>query len=80
MISCFIYAVIDKVSRRCYLLQWVIRKTSYNMVNRKGKKIGIVNKTKVSIKQKLYLLPIIQSIHIINSNIGNTAQNGCLKL
>ena len=53
---------------------------SYNMVNRKGKKIGIVNKTKVSIKQKLNLLPIIQSMHIINSNIGNTAQNGCLKL
>ena len=53
---------------------------SYNMVNRKGKKIGIVNKTKVLIKQKLNLLPIIQSIHIINSNIGNTAQNGCLKL
>ena len=53
---------------------------SYNMVNRKGKKIGIVNKTKVSIKQKFNLLPIIQSIHIINSNIGNTAQNGCLKL
>ena len=34
----------------------------------------------IIIKQKLNLLPIIQSIHIINSNIGNTAQNGCLKL
>ena len=32
------------------------------------------------IKKKLNLLPIIQSIHFINSNIGNTAQNGCLKL
>ena len=31
-------------------------------------------------KQKLNLLPIIRSIHIINSNIGNNAQNRCLKL
>ena len=39
------------------------------------------NQKQYTIKQKLNLLPIIQSIHdIINYNIRNTAKNGCFKL
>ena len=42
--------------------------------------ILLIKQKLILIKQNLNSLPIIQSIHIINFNIGNIAQNGCFKL